>query len=247
MGAWWETYFRASGWQRVQLGVTATFDDPAQAGSIVRALGLEPGERVLDVPCGTGRISIELAALGHPVTGVDLTPGFVDVGRERASRRGVDLDLRVGDMRALDVEPGAYDAALCFWGSFGYFDAAGDRAYVQGVADALRPGGRFLIDTPATETVFPRFKERDWWEIDDVSVLMATEYVAGTGRVETDWTYILPDGRRETQRSSIRLYSLAELSALLEDVGFTSFRATDDELEPFELGSHRLWLVATKG
>ena len=42
MDAWWETYFEADGWQRVQLGVSAEFDDPAQAASVVRALGLEP-------------------------------------------------------------------------------------------------------------------------------------------------------------------------------------------------------------
>jgi hypothetical protein len=94
--------------------------------------------------------------------------------------------------------------------------------------------------------VFPRLKERNWWEIDGVVVLMETQYVSGTGRVETDWTMIAPDGRRETQRSSIRLYSLAELTAVLERAGFTSFRASDDELEPFELGSQRLWLVATR-
>jgi len=71
--------------------------------------------------------------------------------------------------------------------------------------------------------------------------------VVGTGRVETDWTYVMPDGNRVSQRSSIRLYSVAELSSLLERAGFSSFRATDDDLEPFDLGSHRLWLVATKG
>lgn len=247
MTSWWETYFETEAWQRIQLRIGAEFDQPTQAGLVAAVLGLDPGSRVLDVPCGTGRIAIELAALGHSVTGVDLTVQFVEEARARSADRGLDLDLRVGDMRSLEVEADAYDAALCFWGSFGYFDTAGDEAFVRGVARGLKPGGRFLIDTPSTETVFPAFRERNWWEVDDVTVLMHTEYVLGTGRVETDWTYVMPDGRRATQRSSIRLYSVAELSALLERAGFTAFRATDDDLEPFGLSAHRLWLVATKG
>jgi SAM-dependent methyltransferase len=247
MGAWWETYFEADGWQGVQLGIDADFDEPAQAEIIERALTLEPGSRVLDVPTGTGRIAIELAARGHHVTGIDLTERFLEAGRERAATRGVEVDLRHGDMRAIDVEHGSFDAALCFWGSFGYFDPAGDASFVRGVAAALRPGGRFLIDTHSVESILPNFRDRGWWETGDLLVLMETEYVVGTGRIETDWTIVGPDGRRERQRSSVRLYALAELTALLEDAGFTSFEARDDELEPFELGSHRLWLVATKG
>lgn len=245
--SWWQTYFESDLWQRVQLGVRSEFDEPAQAEAVARALDLGTGERVLDVPCGTGRIGIELAARGHRVTGVDLTPRFLAVARERAAARGVELDLRDGDMRELDLEPESFDAALCFWGSFGYFDAEGDDAFVRGVAAALRPGGRFLIDTPTTETVLPDLRERDWFEVEEVLVTMQTTFVPGTGRVEIDWTYSSPDGRRATQRSSVRLYSLVELTTLLDRAGFVSFRATDDDLEPFDLGSHRLWLVATKG
>jgi SAM-dependent methyltransferase len=247
MTDWWRTYFEAGGWQGVQLGIDANFDDPAQAELIERALALAPRSRVLDVPAGTGRIAIELAARGHRVTGVDLTERFLEAGRERAAARGVEVDLRQGDMRALDVAAGGFDAALCFWGSFGYFDAAGDEAFVRGVASALVPGGRFLIDTHTVESVLPNFRERGWWETGDLLVLIETEYVAGTGRIETDWTIVGPDGSRERQRSSVRLYTLAGLTALLEAAGFTSFEARDDDLEPFELGSHRLWLVATKG
>jgi SAM-dependent methyltransferase len=247
MSDWWQTYFEAAGWQQVQLGIDASFDDPAQTELVERALALDPGSHVLDVPAGTARIAIELATHGHHVTGIDLTERFLEVGRERAAVRGVEVDLRQGDLRALDLEPEVFDAALCFWGSFGYFDAAGDGAFVRGVAASLKPGGRFLIDTHTVESILPSFRERNWWEVEDILVLTATEYAAGTGRIETDWTIVGPAGRRERQRSSVRLYTLAELTALLEDAGFVSFEARDDDLEPFELGSHRLWLVATKG
>jgi hypothetical protein len=65
--------------------------------------------------------------------------------------------------------------------------------------------------------------------------------------VETQWTFIGPDGDREVRDSSIRVYSYAELTALLRDVGFVSFDAYDTTSgDPFGLGADRLTLVATK-
>jgi hypothetical protein len=57
---------------------------------------------------------------------------------------------------------------------------------------------------------------------------------------------MLRGGERVVQRSSIRVYGLRELTDLLSEAGFTGFTALDDELEHLRLGSHRLWLVATK-
>ncbi|MFB3739908.1 MAG: hypothetical protein ACE14W_13210 [Candidatus Velamenicoccus archaeovorus] len=72
---------------------------------------------------------------------------------------------------------------------------------------------------------------------------METSLAIGEGRVETAWTFVRGD-ERHTERSSIRLYTLHELTELLREAGFSSFQARDDALEPFELGSRRLWLVA---
>jgi SAM-dependent methyltransferase len=244
--AWWEGFFRTEAWRRVQLGWGSLEDAADQAERAIRALALEPGERVLDVPCGDGRVAIELAARGMHVTGVDLTEPFLEAGRERAAARGVGVDLRAGDMRA-PLGVAGFDAALCFWGSFGYFDEDGNRRQAAAIADALRPGGRYLIDTVSLETLAARFRPRDWFEAEGVTVTTETALSLGEGRVETTWTFRAPDAEPAVRRSSIRCYTLHELTDLLRAVGFSAFTALDAELEPFELGSDRLWLVATKG
>lgn len=243
--AWWETFFATAAWRRVQLGWGSLEDAAEQADRAIRALALEPGERVLDVPCGDGRVAIELAARGMDVTGVDLTEAFLEAGRERAAARGVEVELWAGDMREPFGHDG-FDAALCFWGSFGYFDDDGNRRQAAAVAEALRPGGRYLIDTVTLETLAARFRPRDRYEAEGVTVTTETALNLGEGRVETTWTFRSGDDEPVVRRSSIRCYTLRELTDLLRGVGFAAFTALDAELGPFELGSDRLWLVATK-
>lgn len=247
MPEWWEDFFLDDAWQGAQIGLFTDEDNAAHADRVERALALEPGSRVLDVPCGTGRIAIELAARGYTVTGIDITERFLNEGRRIAEERGVAVEFMSGDMRALDLAGSDFDGAISGWGSWGYFDEEGDSAYGRGVAGALRPGGRFLIDCPSIESIFPNFKEKNWFRVGETTVLMETEFNLGTARVETQWTFIGTDGSERTRRSSIRIYTVHELTELLRAEGFDSFQALDDELEEFAIGSHRLWLVATKG
>ncbi len=240
MSGWWHELFASDAWQSVQLAWDDVEDGDDQAERVVEALRLVPGERVLDVPCGTGRIASRLAARGLAVTGVDVTERFI----EHARSRDEGVTYVVGDMR----EPfgvGGFDAAVCMWGSFGYFDDAGNLAQARAAARSLRSGGRYLIDTPSTETLASHFRERNWFEAGGTTVLVHNTFVAAEGRVDTEWTF-LRDGRRTTRLASIRVYPLRELTDLLREAGFTTFEARDDELQPFVLGAARLWLVAVK-
>jgi SAM-dependent methyltransferase len=246
MAEWWEELFSSAGWQSVQLGWTSVEDGVEQADRIERALMIEPASSVLDVPCGTGRIAIELASRGYHVTGVDFVDRFLDDGRRTAVERGIDVELVHGDARDLPVE-GPFDAALCFWGSFGYFDDAGNLAQARTVARALRSGGRFLLDVPTVESVAARFRPRNWFVVEETTVVMETTFAVGTSRAETEWTFLREGEPREVRRSSTRLYTVHELTDLLREAGFVAFEARDDALGEFTLGSDRLWLVATKG
>jgi SAM-dependent methyltransferase len=243
---WWRELFASPAWQRVQRNWSTVEDTADDARRVMEALTLREGDAVLDVPTGDGRIALELAAAGCRVAGVDLERSFVDAGRRRAEERGIDgVTLEVGDMRELRYDA-EFDAAVCFWGSFGYFDDDGNLAQAACAARALRPGGRYLIDVPTLETIYPRFTERSWFRVEDTVVLQERRLALGTSRVETEWTFVRDDGSTATQETSVRLYSVHELTELLRAAGFSSFSLRDDELQDFELGSARLWIVATK-
>jgi 2-polyprenyl-3-methyl-5-hydroxy-6-metoxy-1,4-benzoquinol methylase len=94
---------------------------PADIEAAVALLGIEPGARVLDLCCGVGRHSLELARLGHQVTAVDRTQAYLDQASARAEAEGLTIEYVCADMRAFCREA-AYDASVNLYTSFGYFE-----------------------------------------------------------------------------------------------------------------------------
>src|SRR5262245_2072038 len=107
MSDWFQSFFSGE-WLDVQRGMATPEGNEKAAGVIERVLALRPGSRVLDVPCGNGRLTIALARRGHSMTGVDFTPVFLAEGRAAAGDLPVTFLER--DMRALDGLSG-FDAA----------------------------------------------------------------------------------------------------------------------------------------
>ena len=227
-------------WQRVQLSWEEADDADEDAEQVVRALSLSAPARLLDVPCGTGRIARRLQMRGHHVVGVDVSDRFLEVARSAG------VPVVRADMRTSVVRPSSFDAAFCLWGSFGYFDEEGNRRQARAVVDALVPGGRLLIDTLVADTLLPGFVPDAAWSVGDVDVREHRRYDVDARRLETTWTFTSRDDVA-TQRTSVRMYALEELTDLLASCGCTSFQAYDSELAPFAETSDRLWLVATKG
>ena len=188
--------------------------------AIVARLALEPGSRLLDVGCGHGRIALPLARRGIRVTGIDTSRRSLALARETAESDGLDVELRELDMRELDYES-AFDGAINVFSSFGYFDdEADDRRVLAGIARALRPGGALLLDVIHTPGLFRAYRERWWEELEGgVVFLQEHEWDALRCRNRAVWTFVRPDGTRTELRHSIRLFTTAELGALLDDAG----------------------------
>jgi SAM-dependent methyltransferase len=248
---WYRTFFAGLAlelWRRaIPPGQTR-----AEADFLERALEVRPGARLLDVPCGNGRLALVLAERGYTVTGVDLSAEFLAEGQAAARRAGLTIDLREGEMSALEAllapeERGASDGAFCFGNSFGYHDRAGTAAFLAGLAAALRPGARLAIDTGmAAESFLPELNDRRWWEVDGMLLLVEHDYDVAEGRLDTDYTFIA-GRRRETRRACHWIYTVGEAVHLLAGAGFaTEALWADLERTPYEPGAPRLLLLARR-
>lgn len=246
---WWETLFSAPLWMEVQAGMWPAEISRQQAGQIAQLLEISPPDPILDVPCGEGRLSIELADLGYRVTGVDLTGPLLDRARGQAELRGVEVSWLQGDMRHLPEGgdfAGGFEAAFGAWGSFGYFDDAGNLTYLQAVARALRPGGRFLFDGHCMESLLPQFQKRGWGQVGQVLVLEERRLDLEQGAILGEWTFIKGQ-ERDQQKSVMRLYTYRQIVELLQAAGFERWQSYGSlNGEPFELGAKRLVMVARK-
>jgi SAM-dependent methyltransferase len=116
----------------------------------IAELGLAPGAAVLDIGCGTGRHSVELARRGYRVTGVDISPGMLAQARQAAESAGVEVEWVQADATQYRA-PAQFDAALCLCeGAFSLLGAdddpiGHDLAILRNVRAALRPGAGFLL------------------------------------------------------------------------------------------------------
>jgi SAM-dependent methyltransferase len=118
----------------------------ADTAEILGLLDLPSGSRMLDVPCGHGRLSRRLAAAGMEVTGVDLTADYVAEARADPLLRPGSVTYLEGDIRSLPVD-GPFDAVVCWLNSFGYYDDDDCHKVLEEFHRVLRPGGKVAIDT----------------------------------------------------------------------------------------------------
>jgi SAM-dependent methyltransferase len=113
------------------------------------------GGPVVELAVGTARIAVPIAADGIPVIGVDSSEGMLAVARERAELAGVQLDLRLGDMREPPVE-GEFPMVFVAFRSLLHMETDADRRAVLAAARGLlEPGGHFVFDVfaPSQEDI----------------------------------------------------------------------------------------------
>lgn len=199
-----------------------------QAQFAARVLGLRPGQRVLDVCCGTGRHSLALARMAYQPTGVDREEALLALARQRARLQGLHVQWVQADARRLP-HLGHFHAALCMFASWGYAADQSHNARVLGeVARCLLPGGRFLLDIPSLAWLrdHPRGLElslvggaavRERWRFDpQLRVLRAR------------WRLCRPGGAPLDIDAHYRVYAVEEIEALAGRWGLTLEAAYGD-------------------
>jgi SAM-dependent methyltransferase len=218
---------------------------PAELGWILETTGVAAPGPALDLCCGNGRASHELARRGFDVTGVDRYEPYL----EQARAAGLDrIEWVNEDMRRF-VRDCHYALALSLYTSWGYFDDRNeDTQVLRNVFASLKPGGRFVLEIKGKEPLARVFQPRIFERLEDGTIFLHEGEIGGAWEFcNTKWTLIHPDGTQTTGGHRTRLYSGTELDALLRSVGFTEVAFFGDLAgAPFDHTAKRLVAVATR-
>ena len=247
MNAWHEQDTFWNKWAPVMFHGRRWEKAPEEVANIISLLNISETASVLDLCCGPGRHSLQLARQGFSVTAVDRTKMYLERARKQAETEGLKIEFIEDDMRRF-CRPDSFDVAINLFTSFGYFeDMSDDRQVAANVYRSLRDKGVFLIDIMGKEVLARIFRERDWYELDNIMVLEERKVCANWSWIENRWLMI-KDGKMDEWKVSHRLYSAAELAALLSDCGFKAIDVYGDLTgTPYDHTAKRLVLVAHKG
>jgi SAM-dependent methyltransferase len=212
------------------------FDDkhwievPEVADSVTRLAGLSlysghlslSAPRVLDLCCGMGRITAELARRGFDATGVDLCGALLETAREDAAYEGLNIEYINSDARSFKRKD-FFDLAVNLYISFGYFeDSSEDLLVAKNVFESLKPGGSFIIETLGKEIAARDFTPGEWFERAGFTVLTEYEALDSWSALKNRWILISNKSGERIEKTFVqRLYAASELRSLLFDAGFS--------------------------
>jgi SAM-dependent methyltransferase len=216
----------------------------AEVASLVKLLELDSPMKILDLACGFGRHANRLAALGHSVTGVDFTPGFLEIARKEAEGMGVKVEYRQGDMRQINfVEE--FDRVLLLFTSFGYFEDDENVQVMENVARALKPGGLLGFDIPNRDAVVKDLPTSGVIDKDGDLIINRLSFDVVTGRFHNR-RIVIRDGVRKDKPHSVRLYNATEIRDLLNRAGLQVYKILGYDGQPLSASSRGMMIIARK-
>lgn len=138
-------------------------DTKQQIDFIINTLNLRENQRILDLACGFGRHSLELARRGFKVVGADITKDFITDAQNTAKEEGLSAEFILSDIRDLNFNQ-EFDAVLNLAdGAIGYLENETENLKIFDViAKALKPGGKHFMDICNAEYAKLHFPTTSW-------------------------------------------------------------------------------------
>ena len=246
--AWYVDFFR-SDYLNVYGHMFTEERAEKESAFVASALGLKAGASVLDLCCGQGRHSIQLAKRGLRVTSLDLNAEYLELAKQAAATAKVEIETVAADMRELPSED-KFDAIVNMYSSFGYLESeAEDLKVLESAAKALKAGGQLLLDMLNREWAIDNYIQNDWHTgADGTLYVERRDLDLATSRMHVHFIVVdSKGGRRESIGHNIRLYTLTEMTRLLERVGIrvTSVVGGFDS-EDYGIVTRRMIIVGRK-
>jgi D-alanine-D-alanine ligase len=190
------------------------------------ALGLTQDMHILDLCCGQGRHSLQLARNGFlNIYGIDRSNYLINRARKTNRQEGLNVQFKEGDARKLRFKNDFFDAIILAGNSFGYFESAQDDAKVlEEIKRVLKPKGKVLIDVTDGEYMRKHFEPRSWEWIDKNYFVCRERSLSKNSEqlISREVITHITKGVIADQFYAERLYSPEIISTIFSAVGFTS-------------------------
>jgi SAM-dependent methyltransferase len=187
------------------------------------------GCKILDVPCGIGRVAVPLAKLGYSVTGIDFSPHLVDAAKKKARKFSVTnrASFAIGKMKDVGsmFPEGYFDVAINIFTSIGYGSDQDDLSFFTSLRRAVKSGGFFIISGLANRDYLISHSVQNLYEETGKVVIMhQDEFDVMHSRMKGKWSFYLKDGKTLKLTAEcpleLRLYTPHELVKMLERTGW---------------------------
>lgn len=221
---WWSSLFNSLYLKTDGDVVENSANTVADVNLLISALDLKPSDALLDVCCGQGRHSLELARRGfNQILGVDRSRYLIRLARKRNKDHNLKVQFSEGDARKLRVPRNSRDAVFLMGNSFGYFEREEDDvAVLSGLLEVLKSEGKLLLDVVDGEWMSKNFEPRSWEWIDQVHFVNRERALAADGKRIITREVITNSnvGVIADQFYAERLYQYEELESILKRIGF---------------------------
>lgn len=189
----------------------------AEVSALVSLLGLDQPKKILDLACGFGRHTNRLAALGHSMTGVDSSPGFLEIARNDANQKNLNVRYTQADMRTIEFKD-EFDYVMILYTAFGYFPDNENQQILINACHALRRGGYLIFDTPNRDSIVKDIPPFLVMEKEGNLMIDRFTFDGLQGRLYNK-RIVFRDGVRKDKPNFVRLYNPNELAVLLPRAG----------------------------
>jgi ubiquinone/menaquinone biosynthesis C-methylase UbiE len=240
---WWKTFFNED---YLLFWSARLKHTKKEVNFLIKNLPIKKNDAILDLCCGHGRHSLELASRGYNVTGLDYSKFELELAKKQAKKRHLDVVFCQGDARNFKFAK-KFDVIINMFTAFGYGSKADDQKILNYACRHLKKGGRFFIDLMNLIWIFRHFQEKKTERLGKNIYAKMVRSFDFTKNINNETRIIFKKGKKEIYRQACHIYPLPEIIEMMGAAGMKFQKVWGSfDGKPYGLDSKRMIILAKK-